>query len=105
MFDISCKETKQKQFANVYFLGRIRKISQNLYVKRKKPTMVILHTLNIITNNKDKATLFNKYLTSQTQLNDENVPLPNLTVPNTIPLIQNIAVTPEEVKDILNTLK
>ena len=60
---------------------------------------------NIITNNKEKTTLFNKYLTSQMQLNDENVPLPNLTVPNNILLIQNITIMPGEVKDILSTLK
>ena len=37
------------------------------------------------------------------QLND--VKLPNLIVPNNIPLIQNIVITPGEVKDILSTLK
>ena len=58
----------------------------------------------IISSNVDKANIFNDYFTSQCQLNDDNIPLPDMNIPNDIPVLENIVLTPDEVKDTLQSL-
>lgn len=59
----------------------------------------------IISSNVDKANVFNDYFISQCQLNDDNTPLPDMNIPNDIPVLENIVLTPDEVKDTLQSLK
>ena len=69
----------------------------------------VIHPLNkdatIISSNVDKANVFNHYFISQCQLNDDNSPLPDMNFPNDIPVLENIVLTPDEVKDTLKSLK
>ena len=58
-----------------------------------------------ISSNVDKANVFNDYFISQCQLNDENTPLPDMNIPNDISVLENIVLTPDEVKDTLQSLK
>lgn len=60
---------------------------------------------DILSSNLDKANVLNEYFIKQTNLNDENVPLPDINIPRNIPVLQTIFLTPEEVEDALQTLK
>jgi len=52
----------------------------------------------------EKAELFNNYFSAQSQINDENTPLPNLSVNQNYLQIVNVNITPNDVKHVLLTL-
>lgn len=49
--------------------------------------------------------MLNEYFASQSNLSEDNVHLPNLNIDDNLPTIQNIEITPEEVKDVLQSLQ
>ena len=82
---------------------------ENLKSFNKLHSASVIPPLNkdaiILSSNVDKANIFNDYFLSQCQLNDDNTPLPDMNIPNDIPVLENIVLTPDEVKDTLQYLK
>ncbi len=62
----------------------------------------LLHDNELIFDDIDKANAFNDFFVSQTQLNDSNTRLPNLTANDH--LLQNIEISENDVEDILKCL-
>ena len=60
---------------------------------------------NIYTDDFEKANLFNNYFQGQTVLDDSNAVLPDLPEPSYLTSLSSIAFDPQEVEEILRTLK
>ena len=59
----------------------------------------------IYTDDFEKANLFNNYFQGQTVLDDSNAVLPELPEPSYLTSLSSIAFDPQEVEEILRTLK
>lgn len=64
----------------------------------------ILHDGSYISDNNQKAKLLNDFFVQQTQLDDSGATLPDFTPPDRQTL-NNIQITPDEVRSVLQTLK
>ena len=65
----------------------------------------LIYNDEVYSSNKDKANLLNNYFASQSNLPDDNVKLPNLSINDEAPVLENISLHSHEVKDVLLSLK
>ena len=65
----------------------------------------LIYNDEVYSCNKDKANLLNNYFASQSNLHDDNAELPNLSINDEAPVLENISLHSHEVKDVLLSLK
>jgi hypothetical protein len=57
-----------------------------------------------ISDNKEKADLFNAYFCSQSFVDDKNINLPKDGISNYVNVLSQIVISTQDVKDVLETL-